>query len=472
MATTTQLRVDNSLEETKPALDRFLPPNDEATFHFAICLKETGELVGLGGCHGLAGTFGWPIIGYMFRKEFWGQGLATEFLRAWLGMWCKLPREEAEIDVDPRTVPDGGGLVPEQVTALVILDNVGSQGVLKKRHYPSVLGNRLDYAMQNTSWLNDAAAKLTLKELEAARAAVGDFKENGYAVTGFRYPLDRPLFYVKRRHPAGLYPEARTQEFARTALDQMAPAERSGIYVPRVLRVMEREDGNGFIVMEYIHGRTLKELFQDNPQMTEREARTCFDKISRALRLFLAAPVPAGARPGPCGGGIIGHPLFNDFVAPIEYTSVDMLEQHLNRVATFRVRTAPTLTLERDLHLVYADLHTANFVFTRSGDLYVIDFDMAAFLPLSFMTFALRFPTMMSGAVAAAIAKDFDDLAQQNFEIMLRVADTFGRGSNNIGLPLDRPLPTRSTRLLRLPWENLGSETPPPTDLNQLDGVV
>lgn len=132
MATTPQLRVDKSLEETKPWLDRFLPPNDEATFHFAICLKETGEMIGIGGCHGLASIFGWPVIGYMFRKEFWGQGVATEFLHTWLGMWCKLPREEVEIDVDPRTVPDGDGLVPEQVTALTILDNVGSQRVLEK----------------------------------------------------------------------------------------------------------------------------------------------------------------------------------------------------------------------------------------------------------------------------------------------------------------------------------------------------
>ncbi|KAL7917076.1 acyl-CoA N-acyltransferase [Trichoderma austrokoningii] len=141
MANSPQGRPDKDLEETRQRLKPFLPPNDEATYNCAICLKETGELIGIGGCHNLISTFGWPVIGYMIRKKFWGQGLATEFVKAWLESWCKLPRAEAEIEVDRRTLlpEQGEESSPEQVTALTLLDNVGSQRVLEKAGFERFL---------------------------------------------------------------------------------------------------------------------------------------------------------------------------------------------------------------------------------------------------------------------------------------------------------------------------------------------
>jgi RimJ/RimL family protein N-acetyltransferase len=138
-----QGRPDTSLAETKPRLDAFLPPNDAKTYNFAICLKETGEMIGIGGCHRLDATslFGWPVIGYQLRSEYWGQGLTTEFLKAWLGMWCALPREEVERTVHPGTVvysdgeENGGGevrKVEEVVSSWALSDNVASQRVLEK----------------------------------------------------------------------------------------------------------------------------------------------------------------------------------------------------------------------------------------------------------------------------------------------------------------------------------------------------
>ncbi len=61
-------RVDVDLAETQTRLDPFLPPNDTLTHNCAICWKETGEVIGSGGCHRRAGTFGWPEVGYMLRK--------------------------------------------------------------------------------------------------------------------------------------------------------------------------------------------------------------------------------------------------------------------------------------------------------------------------------------------------------------------------------------------------------------------
>lgn len=141
MANSPQGRLDKDLEETQQRLSLFLPPNDEKTFNCAICLRETGELIGIGGCHQLVSMFGWPAIGYMIRTEFWGQGIATEFVKAWLESWCELPRAEAELEVDRRTLlaDEDEESSPELVTAFTLLDNLGSQRVLEKAGFERFL---------------------------------------------------------------------------------------------------------------------------------------------------------------------------------------------------------------------------------------------------------------------------------------------------------------------------------------------
>jgi len=142
MANDLQGRPDATLEETQPQLTRFLPPNDEKTYHFAICLKETEEFIGIGGCHSIASVFGWPAIGYMLTRERWGQGLTTEFTRAFLEMWKTLPRREVEIQVDPRSLLDGevaGGVVKEQVASLTPWDNFASARVMEKSGFEEFL---------------------------------------------------------------------------------------------------------------------------------------------------------------------------------------------------------------------------------------------------------------------------------------------------------------------------------------------
>lgn len=52
-------RPDKDLTETQSKLDPFLPPKDAETFNFAICWRETGEFIGIGGSHRLKGVFGY-----------------------------------------------------------------------------------------------------------------------------------------------------------------------------------------------------------------------------------------------------------------------------------------------------------------------------------------------------------------------------------------------------------------------------
>jgi len=129
------------VEETRERLAPYLPgsPGADERYNFAICLRETGEVIGSGGSHKFVSAFGWPEIGYMLRSEYWGQGLAGEFLRAMLGVWEGLPREEVELDVDPRSVvyeegEEGGHGrgAREVLIAVTEVENERSQQVLRK----------------------------------------------------------------------------------------------------------------------------------------------------------------------------------------------------------------------------------------------------------------------------------------------------------------------------------------------------
>lgn len=152
-------RVDADLDETRAKLDNSLPQGPEGeeknenffrTYQCAICLRETGELIGTGGVHNWRSLFGWPELGYMFRREFWGAGLAPEFVAGFVGgVWERLEREQVVTEVDRRTVViqgvDGGLVqgsgdgngdgvleVPEQLIAITAEENGKSQRVLQK----------------------------------------------------------------------------------------------------------------------------------------------------------------------------------------------------------------------------------------------------------------------------------------------------------------------------------------------------
>jgi RimJ/RimL family protein N-acetyltransferase len=128
-------RVDPDLTKTREVLDNALGAQGERTYNCVLCLASTGELIGAGGMHVREGNLGWPEIGYMLRKEFWGQGLATEFIKGFMAAWWALPRAEYEVKVDRTTLPEDvkeGDAVPEQVVALTVEYNGASRNVLEK----------------------------------------------------------------------------------------------------------------------------------------------------------------------------------------------------------------------------------------------------------------------------------------------------------------------------------------------------
>lgn len=154
----------------------------------------------------------------------------------------------------------------------------------------------------------------------------------GRSITGFGYPHANPVVYIKYGDhlERGVDAEARTQKWAHDTLKTLPQSQRSGIHIPQIYRVVSLESWT-IIVMEIVVGTTLEALLED-VETPEDYLDRCFERIELALKLFLAFPVPETASPGPCGGGLIRHPLFRYYQASIEYPTVEMLETHLNKV--------------------------------------------------------------------------------------------------------------------------------------------
>lgn len=160
-------------------------------------------------------------------------------------------------------------------------------------------------------------------------------KANEWAVTGFLYPPQQPVAYVKFGWPSDRRAELRNHEYAFKALMDMPTDQTRGIRIPEIYRDFE-SDNYLFIVMEYIPGRTLAQTLAQirEDQDYDTQQTTITNKIARAIGLLMSIQPPPGQKPGPVGGGHIRHPLFKDSTSYCEYSSVDELETHLNNVSS------------------------------------------------------------------------------------------------------------------------------------------
>ncbi|KAI1385569.1 acyl-CoA N-acyltransferase [Hypoxylon trugodes] len=134
---------DSDIDESRQAMKVFLPENEEKSFLFGVFLKSTGELIGEGGVHNMKPSYcSWPEIGYKFKKEFWGQAYGTEFLKAFIIAWWKIPRSTAGSHrVCSPSVQRAGNVAAEQLFALVVEDNIGSRKLLEKLGFVEFLSS-------------------------------------------------------------------------------------------------------------------------------------------------------------------------------------------------------------------------------------------------------------------------------------------------------------------------------------------
>nr|AYE67603.1 hypothetical protein [Annulohypoxylon stygium]AYE67628.1 hypothetical protein [Annulohypoxylon stygium] len=136
---------DANISETLNKLGRLIKGDKNNVYYF-IFLKNLdgseGDLIGDGGVHNFkSDSTGWPEFGYKFKKEFWGQGYATEFGKAFMQFWGSLPRKNVEIPVSSSSIDYSDSLqVKERLTAYTRNENLASKNVLRKLGFQSFEG--------------------------------------------------------------------------------------------------------------------------------------------------------------------------------------------------------------------------------------------------------------------------------------------------------------------------------------------
>ena len=126
----------DAMPETKTARHWFNQLQDQK--RVGIFLKNSdereGELIGEGLV--LKMDKQWPRVHYVFKKEYWGHGYATEFLKAFLSVWWDLPRENTTILVEEISLDSQEKhKATERLCAEIKMDNKANQKVVEKAGY-------------------------------------------------------------------------------------------------------------------------------------------------------------------------------------------------------------------------------------------------------------------------------------------------------------------------------------------------
>ena len=176
-----------------------------------------------------------------------------------------------------------------------------------------------------------AAALQQQRDRRRRDAPVRDIWEGN---SGFPFLQDgQPVAWVKYGTQSIMLDEANTQEYVYELLNQQ-PELLESIRVPQIYRVIQGDPYPTLIVMEYIHGRTVRQWLEG--ETSEDRQHLLWDRVLHTLSTFLAfqppEPLPS---PGPIGGGLIAHALFGEYLetgdAPRLFDSVQDLQTHVNR---------------------------------------------------------------------------------------------------------------------------------------------
>ncbi len=282
-----------------------------------------------------------------------------------------------------------------------------------------------------------------------------------YAPFNF-YPPDQPVVFVKfgGRKKQG---EGDMQKLAFDWLRREREKNPScNIHVPEVYKIFTK-GGLAFILMQFLAATPVVQFARHiDPSTRDNTMAPYYGMVAEGVHLLSRMPVPNDATPGPFtrADRWIKHLLFKDHEAPVVYPTIQELEDHFNRVnmtATMNICCVlakgalqvaergyrkdphpPTVTLERQLVFCYTDFNDENFMVTTDPDgrprLYIVDFEHASFLPISFLSYAVFEPNP-NWFLCKWIADRFgDSLPENNMEVMKRICYMFQVCSWRIGL--------------------------------------
>jgi RimJ/RimL family protein N-acetyltransferase len=143
-----------TLEETRQRIRDMegVRPNEPGQWlQLAICLKDTGALVGDIGMHFSADDDAQAEIGYTLDPARWGRGYATEAARAVVGyLFGMLKKHRVTASADPRNG-----------SSLAVLERLGFR---REAHFPKSI-------LMHGEWCDDVVYAMLREEWEAKNRA-------------------------------------------------------------------------------------------------------------------------------------------------------------------------------------------------------------------------------------------------------------------------------------------------------------
>lgn len=160
--------------------------------------------------------------------------------------------------------------------------------------------------------------EVTLEVLEALEALEANVVEacanvyRGYLTACVSIGTD---YFVKFGDPGTLWPEHQTQSYIFDYA--MSNPHPDAPRIPQVVHYF-RNRWTAYLVMEFIT------LTAPPPDL--------IDRTTQALVWLSNVPPPPNHAIGPLGGGRIRHRFFDDYEAPLLFSSVDALQRYMDRV--------------------------------------------------------------------------------------------------------------------------------------------
>jgi len=140
-------------------------------------------------------------------------------------------------------------------------------------------------------------------------------KQTQFRGPGFQHSRVFKSYLIKFGCPEDVKFQCKTQEYIHsiTLNDPSAPR------VPKVVEYFTVEPYDAYLVMELIEGSP--------------PADNAYKKLADALQWLYDVPAPTGAKIGSIGGGPARHDIFQDFQAPLLFTSNEALHNYVNEVS-------------------------------------------------------------------------------------------------------------------------------------------
>ncbi|KAL1727195.1 kinase-like protein [Schizophyllum commune] len=172
--------------------------------------------------------------------------------------------------------------------------------------------------------------------------------------------------------------------------DEVIALERAravGVNVPAVRRVVPCDDDSHFIIMDYIDGQTMEQLWKSMGLLSTI-------RIARQLRSYLHAMATVAA---PITGGLHSGRTHSEWLdalyGPVKSASPAMFTSYLNwwltdcRPSVCEPRPDLTIQPAPQHILVHQDLVPRNLIVDRRGTLWIVDWGHAGYYP-AFMEYA------------------------------------------------------------------------------------